>query len=176
MVEKDPVTATGIISQMGGLFPFVATVFGIFFTIKEDGKAKSGAKKKSDDTDGGDSDDGMLTSAGGLEDMMSLDGALKFGYKRILPALGHGFMSFFRSKKVQPAAVKPLTGGKPGGIKSQDTKPAAKAAEITPRESVPGAVPAESDGAAAPGKVEEIRNEIRKYGARETPLLDTDDS
>ncbi|GAQ78311.1 hypothetical protein KFL_000110070 [Klebsormidium nitens] len=186
VVEKDPVTITGIVSQMGGLFPFVATAFGIFFTIKEDGKAKKAgaAKKKSDDSgDGGDDDDSdlmtsaVLTSPGGLKDMMSLDNALKFGYKKVLPALGHWFIGFFRSKKVQPAEVKPL---KAAGVKAAEGKPAPGgvklAAESAPGESVPGTVIGSGDAAAAaaPGKVNEIRNEIRKYGARETPLLDVD--
>lgn len=181
MVEKDPVTVTGIVSQMGGLFPFVATVFGIFFTIKEEGKAKGGAKKKSDESEGGDDDDSdlmtsaALTSPGGLKDMMSLDNALKFGYKKVLPALGHWFIGFFRSKKVQPAEVKPL---KPAGVKAGDAKPAAGGGKAggnsAPGESVPGTVTGANDTAPAPGKVDEIRNEIRKYGARETPLLDTE--
>jgi hypothetical protein len=97
VVEKDPVSATSLISQMGGLFPFVATVFGIFFTINENAKGKGAgnakkapAKKATDD----DSDDGMMSGGVDLDDMLSLDGAMAYGYKKVLPMFGHWIIRY----------------------------------------------------------------------------------
>jgi hypothetical protein len=99
VVEKDPVSATSLISQMGGLFPFVATVFGIFFTINENAKGKGAgnakkapAKKATDDDD--DSTDGMMSGNVSLDDMLTLDGAMAYGYKKVLPMFGHWIIRY----------------------------------------------------------------------------------
>jgi hypothetical protein len=72
---------------------------------------------------------------------------------------------------VTPAVAEPLTGtkltdGKPapgGGAKPAPEKPTGG--------DLPGTVTGESS-VVAPGKVQEIRNEIQKYGVRDAPLLD----
>jgi hypothetical protein len=68
---------------------------------------------------------------------------------------------------VTPAVAKPLT-----GAKLSEGKPTSKPSPEKPTGGdLPGTVTGESS-AVAPGKVQEIRNEIQKYGVRDAPLLD----